>query len=603
MAVSGNVHVDNTDIGCSDHFLVWMELGRTAKNFKKEKRVSRRWRLERFDEDEVKLRYQNALKAEVHGFSESVKSKLEGGMKGYELVNEVLMEWENIVNRVAKSEVGEKMIVCGRAARWWDNEIKEKISLRRELYKKVISGREELWDEYCRLRKEVKELVREKKLNIWREVVEKANTDLDGNKKEFWAFVGRRTKGKRKKNIPSLKSEAGVSVTSTRGKLEVLQRHYQQLGKLSLDSNFDAEWKEEVESNVSRYGSMSELCEDEFLDNEIEKGEIVKCIKNNKTGGSDGLVGELLKYGGSGMVYLLEQLFSVIWREETVPKQWREGLIVNLFKKGDREVPGNYRGITLLSVVGKVFCKILNNRLVQCLDKGGALHEGQAGFRVNRSCMDNVYTLNEIVQGRFREDKEIYAFFLDVQKAYDTVWRDGLWLKLWDMGVKGRMWCVIKKMYEASRSTVLLEGEKSATFSVEQGVAQGCSLSPILFSVFINDLLKDVEQAELGIQLSSGKRVGGMLFGDDFVGVSDSRESLQKLIDVVHGYCNKWRLKANVSKSAVMVFSKNSVEGGWKWGEHKLPKVSKYSYLGIDFASNGAWDVHLKKVLDNGRKK
>ena len=59
------------------------------------------------------------------------------------------------------------------------------------------------------------------------------------------------------------------------------------------------------------------------------------------------------------------------------------------------------------------------------------------------------------------------------------MWRDGLWLKLWDMGVKGRMWCVIKKMYEASRSTVLLEGEKSAMFSVEQGAAQGCSLSPI----------------------------------------------------------------------------------------------------------------------------
>ena len=90
-----------------------MELGRTAKNFKKEKRVIRRWRLE-FDEDDVKLRYRNA---KVHGFSESVKSKLEGGMKGYDLVNEVLMEWENIVNRVAKSEVGEKMIVCSIAAR------------------------------------------------------------------------------------------------------------------------------------------------------------------------------------------------------------------------------------------------------------------------------------------------------------------------------------------------------------------------------------------------------------------------------------------------------------------------------------------------------
>ena len=99
-------------------------------------------------------------------------------------------------------------------------------------------------------------------------------------------------------------------------------------------------------------------CEDDILDREIDSAEISRCLrklKNNKTGGSDGLVGELLKYGGSGMVDLLQQLFSVIWREEIVPPQWREGHIVNLFKKGDKEDPGNYRGITLLSVVGKFF--------------------------------------------------------------------------------------------------------------------------------------------------------------------------------------------------------------------------------------------------------
>ena len=112
----------------------------------------------------------------------------------------------------------------------------------------------------------------------------------------------------------------------------------------------------------------------------------------------------------------------------------------------------------------------------------------------------------------------------------DTVWRNGLW----DLGVRGRMWRVIKRMYEASRSAVLLDGEKSASFSVEQGVAQGCSLSPILFSVFINDLLKEVEK--LGYTLG---KVGGMLFADDFVGLSDSKEQLQKLIDVVYSYCNK----------------------------------------------------------------
>ena len=145
MAVSGDVHVDTTDIGCSDHFLVLVELGRAAKNSKEGKCVIRRWRLDRFGDDEVKLRYQNGLRDEVHGFSESIKRKVEGGMKGHDLVNEVLREWESIVNRVAKREVGDKMIVCGRAARWWD---KEKLSLRREVYKKVIKGREDFsdWD-------------------------------------------------------------------------------------------------------------------------------------------------------------------------------------------------------------------------------------------------------------------------------------------------------------------------------------------------------------------------------------------------------------------------------------------------------------------------
>ena len=230
-------------------------------------------------------------------------------------------------------------------------------------------------------------------------------------------------------------------------------------------------------------------------------GEIAKCLrnlKNSKTGSSDGIVAELLKYDGSGMVDLLEQLFSVIWQENIVPKQWRDGFIVNIFKKGDREDPVNYRDITMLSVVAWIMC-----------------------------------TLNEIVQDRLREDKKTYALFLDIQKAYDSVWHDGLLYKLWEMGVKERMWRVMKQMFESSKSVELLEGEKSDTFTIEQGVAQDCSLSAILFSVFINDLLKEVDQTGLAIQLSSDKTVGGMLFADDFVGISNSKESLQKHLDVV----------------------------------------------------------------------
>ena len=111
-------------------------------------------------------------------------------------MDEVLREWESIVNRVAKREVGEKMSVCGKSARWWDSEVKDKINSRRKLYKSMLDGNVHVdaWEDYCKLQKEVKDLIRKKKIDIWNDVVEKVNT---GCRKEFWAFVGRRTKGKK----------------------------------------------------------------------------------------------------------------------------------------------------------------------------------------------------------------------------------------------------------------------------------------------------------------------------------------------------------------------------------------------------------------------
>ena len=129
-----------------------------------------------------------------------------------------------------------------------------------------------------RLRKEVKEAVREKKLSIWNEVVEKVNADFEGSRKEFWAFVGRRTKGKYK-NITSLKSKAGVSVSSMQGKLEVLRRHYEELGKVIVDDNFEADWKEEVVSTLKTCSILSEVSENDRLERQIDREEIAQFVK------------------------------------------------------------------------------------------------------------------------------------------------------------------------------------------------------------------------------------------------------------------------------------------------------------------------------------
>ena len=151
---SGDVLVDSSDIGCSDHFLVWMELGRACKLTKSRRRIIKKWCLDRFEVEDVRSKYQKALLEEKgKGVSESIRQIMSKGLKGHAWVGEVLREWESIVNRVAKREVGEKMIVCGKSARWWDSEVKDKINSRRKLYKSMLDGNVDAWDNYFKLQK------------------------------------------------------------------------------------------------------------------------------------------------------------------------------------------------------------------------------------------------------------------------------------------------------------------------------------------------------------------------------------------------------------------------------------------------------------------
>ncbi|CAB1099521.1 unnamed protein product [Ectocarpus sp. CCAP 1310/34] len=124
------------------------------------------------------------------------------------------------------------------------------------------------------------------------------------------------------------------------------------------------------------------------------------------------------------MIQLMVLLYNWVWKNECTPRsRWREGVFVNLLKKGDKTEPGNYRGVTLLNTVGRVFCKLLNDRIVGVLEKEHSISEGQAGFRKKRGCVDHVFTVGRVIQGTKRAGKPTYCFFLDMKKAYDTVWR------------------------------------------------------------------------------------------------------------------------------------------------------------------------------------
>jgi Reverse transcriptase (RNA-dependent DNA polymerase) len=348
---------------------------------------------------------------------------------------------------------------------------------------------------------------------------------------------------------------------------------------------------------------LGEEYSDGELDVDFTSEEIGKAIGQLPNGkAAPGIVNELIKAGGQPMLNSVTRLFNKLWTANVVPKGWGEGVIINLFKKGETENTDNYRGITLLGAMRKLFCRVLNNRLMGHLHKD-KLHEAQAGFRPGMSCEDHIFTLSQVIQGRRRGEQKTYAFFLDVKKAYDSVWRGGLWHKLWELGIKGRMLRTIVSLYASTRSRVLVNGEMSEPFDIEKGVAQGCTLSCTLFDAFVNDLLVELDESGFGVEVGE-KTIHSLMFADDFIGLEQSPERLANMMQVIERWCNRWGLEANVAKCAIVVFSgqEGDKDYGWTWGGELVPVRNSYTYLGVEFNENCKWDDTADSMLKKGNR-
>jgi len=153
------------------------------------------------------------------------------------------------------------------------------------------------------------------------------------------------------------------------------------------------------------------------------------------------------------------------------------------------------------------------------------LVEEQAGFRKNRSTTDQIFILTEIVKNR--RPKPTFCAFIDIAKAYDKVWRNGLWYKLWQYGIRGKMWRILKNIYEKVESSILLGENRTDWFSIEVGLRQGCVLSCILFILFINDLAKVIKSLKKGVKVGN-KLVSILLFADDIVLIAENKDDLEK---------------------------------------------------------------------------
>ena len=215
-------------------------------------------------------------------------------------------------------------------------------------------------------------------------------------------------------------------------------------------------------------------------------GEVMKniaALQNNKSEGADYIKNEYIKNCPQTVVELIVKLFNLILRTGHVPYDWSVGFIVPIFKKkGSKADPNNYRGVTLLSCLGKLFTMCLNVRLTKYVADQGIIGEEQAAFREGYSTMDHTFVLNELINIYLHKNKRLYCCFIDYQKAFDTLNRSALWSKVIENGVNGKILRVIYNMYETAKSCVRQQSMISGLFACNMGVRQGGNLSPLLFA-------------------------------------------------------------------------------------------------------------------------
>ena len=311
---------------------------------------------------------------------------------------------------------------------------------------------------------------------------------------------------------------------------------------------------------------------------EEEIATAMKATANAKAVGPDGLPAELLKLGlqqDRTILRELHRLTILIWRQGNVPQQWKDAVIIVLHKKGDKTECGNYRGISLVSHAGKVLLKVVARRLIAYCEAKGLLPEEQCGCRPERSATDMMFVVRMLQDVGRKAGVSLHMCFAHLQKAYDTVDGTLLWQVLTRIGVPPQMKAVIRQFHDGMKACVRPDdGVCSDWFEVEQGLRQGCVMSPLLFNIFFAAMLNVVlqkfsEESAILAELvhlkepstSMGpepamdyvrRAVWGMLYADDASIVSRSPQGLAKMMEVIVEACRAFALTVSAKKTETM---------------------------------------------------
>lgn len=287
-----------------------------------------------------------------------------------------------------------------------------------------------------------------------------------------------------------------------------------------------------------------------------------------------------------------------------IPSVWRKGILNPIPKSSmsDAYNPIQYRGISLLSNVSKVYCSILNKRIMHYCEFLDIYVDEQNGFRAKRSCEDHVYVLNTVIRSQLSRGKSIFVAFVDMEKAFDWVDRGLLLYRLLQYNIDGKMYQAIKNYYSQTESCVKLNNMYSEWFQINSGVRQGDPLSPTLFSLYINELAKEIKSMHIGVKFA-GLLFNVLLYADDLVLMASSERELQSMLNTVAEWCKQWRLKVNCKKTNIVHFRgkrKRKTNAVFKYNNVKIDVISEYKYLGVIFDEYLSFEKCSKTLAESG---
>lgn len=327
---------------------------------------------------------------------------------------------------------------------------------------------------------------------------------------------------------------------------------------------------------------------DGILYEEVERA--VKHLKKNKSPGTDGITAEMIQGGGEDMTKAIHEICKQVWREGTIPEEWTKSVLVTIPKKGDLTQCTNYRTIALVNHMGKVLMTILLSRLKAKTED--CLADEQAGFRKDRSTVQQILMLRLIAEKAKRKNKLVYNCFVDFQKAFDSIKHDVTWAVLGTYGVGQKLIGILKNIGDRSKSAVKAGREIGEWFSTTVGTRQGDPISPNTFIIYLERVMESIQDGGTGVSVQ-GEQINNLRFADDIDLLEYDCERLQESVSRLNTSAQRAGLKVNVDKTKTMIFGKKTIDREIKVQEELIENVTEFVYLG----SLLTWDNDCTKEI------